>query len=107
MGAETPTAGFAVRCSRRAALGWLRPARRCRSCQLVSGQVGRPPRPCREQRRERRRGSALSSFRIAHPAGNTRTGVGPRVRAYLSDVLTTPWRAVTPVTPDEVGLVRR
>ena len=31
---------------------------------------------------------------------------GPAVRAYLSDVLTTPWRAVTRVIPDEVDLVR-
>lgn len=31
---------------------------------------------------------------------------GPAVREYLSDVLTTPWRAVTRVIPDEVELVR-
>ena len=31
---------------------------------------------------------------------------GPAVRAYLSDVLTTPWRAVMRVIPDEVELVR-
>ena len=31
---------------------------------------------------------------------------GPAVRAYLSDVLTTPWRDVTRVIPDEVDLVR-
>ena len=31
---------------------------------------------------------------------------GPAVRAYLSDVLTTPWRGVTRVIPDEVDLVR-
>ena len=31
---------------------------------------------------------------------------GPAVRAYLSDVLTTPWRGVTRVIPDEVELVR-
>ena len=31
---------------------------------------------------------------------------GPAVREYLSDVLTTPWRAVTRVIPDEVDLVR-
>ena len=31
---------------------------------------------------------------------------GPAVRAYLSDVLTTPWRDITRVIPDEVELVR-
>lgn len=31
---------------------------------------------------------------------------GPAVRAFLSDVLTTPWRGVTRVIPDEVELVR-
>ena len=31
---------------------------------------------------------------------------GPAVRAYLSDVLTTPWRGVTRIIPDEVDLVR-
>ena len=31
---------------------------------------------------------------------------GPAVRAYLSEVLATPWRAATRVIPDEVGLVR-
>lgn len=31
---------------------------------------------------------------------------GPAVRAYLSDVLTTPWRGVTRIIPDEVELVR-
>ncbi len=32
---------------------------------------------------------------------------GPAVRAYLDDVLSTPWEAVARVIPDEVDLVRR
>ena len=31
---------------------------------------------------------------------------GPAVRAYLSDVLTTPWHGITRIIPDEVDLVR-